>query len=120
MIYGAATVSFLLIHLTGNPARVLGGASMTEAQVQALSHELGYDRPVLRQYFSYLEGILHGDFGQSFRFQEPAIDSVMRALPDTLLLVGCAIALACLISIPVADVQRAQSRPRRRQHACAG
>jgi glutathione transport system permease protein len=102
VVFGAATVSFLLVHLTGNPAQVLGGANLNQDQVKILSHQLGYDRPLVQQYFSYLGGVLHGDFGDSFRFGEPAIDSVMRALPDTLLLVACAIALACAVSVPVA------------------
>jgi peptide/nickel transport system permease protein len=54
VLFGAVTASFILIHATGNPATVLAGGQLPPAQVRALSAQLGYNRPLLDQYLSYL------------------------------------------------------------------
>lgn len=101
VLFGALTASFILIHLTGNPATVLAGGQLPPAQVRALSHQLGYDRPLLTQYLSYLGHAVHGDFGTSFRYGTSAISAVMTALPNTLILIGISLAAAVTISVAV-------------------
>ena len=96
------TVSFLLVHATGNPATVLAGGSLPAAQVHALSAQLGYNRPLLAQYGSYIFGVLHGNFGVSYRYDTPAINSVMTALPNTLALIGISLTAALLLSTVIA------------------
>ena len=102
VLFGAVTVSFLLVHATGNPATVLAGGSLPASQVQALSKQLGYNRPLLSQYVSYIGGVLHGQFGVSFRYDTPAINSVISALPNTLLLIGVSLSAALILSIAIA------------------
>ena len=102
VLFGAITISFLLIHATGNPATVLAGGSLPAAQVHALSQQLGYNRPLLSQYGSYIVGVLRGQFGVSFRYGTPAIDSVMTALPNTLALIGVSLSAALVVSIAIA------------------
>src|ERR1019366_2481273 len=102
VLFGAVTVSFLLVHATGNPATVLAGGSLPAAQVHALSVQLGYERPLLSQYGSYIVGVLHGQFGVSFRYGTPAIDSVMTSLPNTLALIGVSLFAALVLSITIA------------------
>jgi len=102
VIFGAITISFILIHLTGNPAEVLAGGMMSQEQVHQLSVRLGYDRPLLVQYLDYLGNAVRGNLGESFRYQEPATTSVFHALPNTLLLVAGAILVACAVAVPTA------------------
>jgi peptide/nickel transport system permease protein len=102
VLFGAVTVSFLLVHATGNPATVLAGGSLPAAQVHALSVKLGYNRPLISQYGSYIVAVLHGDFGVSYRYQTPAINSVMTALPNTLALIGISLTAALLLSMAIA------------------
>lgn len=102
VLYGAVTLSFLLVHATGNPATVLAGGSLPAVQVNELSRQLGYNRPLIDQYGSYIVGVLHGDFGVSFRYQTPAIDSVWAALPNTLLLIGISLSAALMLSMAIA------------------
>ena len=102
VLFGAITISFLLIHATGNPATVLAGGALPAAQVHALSQQLGYNRPLLSQYGSYIVGVLRGQFGVSFRYGTPAIDSVMTALPNTLALIGVSLSAALVLSIAIA------------------
>ena len=102
VVFGAITISFVLVHLAGDPATAIAGGQLPSSQVARLSHQLGYDRPILVQYFSYVVGVLHGDLGQSIRYQTPVLPIVLQALPNTLILVFCAIALACLVAFPTA------------------
>lgn len=102
VLYGAVTVSFLLVHATGNPATVLAGGSLPAAQVHALSKQLGYDRPLIAQYGSYIAGVVQGHFGLSFRYDTPAINSVTAALPNTLVLIGISLSAALILSMAIA------------------
>jgi len=102
VLYGAVTVSFLLIHATGNPATILAGGILPPAQLRALSARLGYNRPLLDQYGLYIAHVIRGNFGDSFRYGTPAISSVITALPNTLLLVGISLAAAIVISVVIA------------------
>src|ERR1039457_3141008 len=83
VVFGAVTISFILIHLTGDPAAAIAGGQLSLDQVRVLSHQLGYVRPLLVQYLSYLAGLVDGDLGSSIRYQTPALDIVAAALPNT-------------------------------------
>jgi len=102
VLFGAVTASFILVHATGNPATVLAGGQLPPAQVKALSAQLGYDRPLIDQYLSYLGHAVRGDFGNSFRYGTGAVGTVLTALPNTLILIGISLAAAIAISVGVA------------------
>jgi ABC-type dipeptide/oligopeptide/nickel transport system permease component len=112
VVLGAIVVSFLITNLAGNPADVVGGGLITPAQRAQISHQLGFDRPVLVRLGDYLSGVLHGDFGSSWRTGQSALGLVLTALPNTLILIGCAMTLALLIAVPIAlfSVLRRESR----------
>jgi len=99
--FGAAVISFVLIHIAGDPAVVLAGGYFDAAQVHQLSHQLGYDRPMSIQFVDYFGHLLRGDLGQSFRFHQSAASLVFRALPNTLLLVTGAVLLASVVAVAV-------------------
>jgi peptide/nickel transport system permease protein len=110
VLYGAVTVSFLLVHATGNPVTVLFGSTLPPAELRAMSARLGYNRPILVQYGSYLVHVLQGNFGASFRYGTPAISSVMTALPNTLFLVGISLSAAIFISVLIATLSVLSAR----------
>jgi peptide/nickel transport system permease protein len=49
-----------------------------------MRHTLGLDQPLLVQYAHYLGNILRGDFGQSFKFQQPVRRVIFERYPATL------------------------------------
>ena len=102
VLFGAVTISFVLTNAIGKPADVIGGPFMTAEQRAALNERLGYDRPLLPRFIDYLAGIARGDFGVSYRTNDSAIGEVLRALPNTLILVVTALALATVISLALA------------------
>ncbi|GAB7005658.1 ABC transporter permease [Nocardioides sp. AN3] len=110
VVFGVTILVFFLSQLLpGNPAVAILGDKATPERLAALNHQLGLDKPVWQQYLSYLGRLLHGNLGDSIMYQLPVSGLVMKALPVTLLLVGYAIALALLISVPLASL--AASRP---------
>src|SRR5438874_484189 len=71
------TLVFSLIHLVpGDPVVQMLGENAPTMQIDQMRHDLGLDRPLLAQYRSYLMGLIRGDLGQSFRFQEPVTTSI--------------------------------------------
>jgi peptide/nickel transport system permease protein len=64
--------------LPGNPARSILGPLSAESAVRALDHQLGVDRPLLTQYWTWITGILRGNMGQSYQYQS-AVEPLLRA-----------------------------------------
>ncbi|MGA2784232.1 MAG: ABC transporter permease [Candidatus Bathyarchaeia archaeon] len=80
-----ATTVFVVTHiLPGDPVRMMVGDVATEAQVQAIRHSLGLDRPLYIQYFDYLYNLLHLDFGTSINSRLPVLREIGAALPVTI------------------------------------
>lgn len=94
-------VSFA-IRLSGDPAIMLmGGGNVTEKDLQNIRQALGLDRPFFVQYFSFLQGILVGDFGKSFMGGTPVSLLISRALPATLLLAFASLFTSIALSVPL-------------------
>jgi peptide/nickel transport system permease protein len=98
-----SAVVFTLMHLIpGDPAQVLLGFENTDpAQLEAVRHDLGLDRPLYVQYGRWLEKLLRGDLGTSVRTGRPIRVLVAEALPFTLELATYALLLAVIIALPV-------------------
>ena len=102
-LLGALTLVFLLIHfIPGDPVEVMLGETATASDKEELRRHLGLDQPVLVQYRNYLTGLLAGDLGQSLYEQESVAELVRGRLPATLELTLSAMAVAVLLSLPLA------------------
>lgn len=77
-------------------AATIGNSASPEA-IAAARERLGLDRPVLVRYFSYLAGLLRGDFGTSFRTHNPVTQDLASAFPATMELVLFAFVLALIL-----------------------
>ena len=107
------TMVFLLAHIVpGDPvAQMLGEGARAEDLTQ-LRHALGLDLSLPVQYGRYLSGVLHGNLGESFRFQQPVLKVVAEHYPATLELALVALLICALIGIP-AGVLAAHKRGER-------
>jgi peptide/nickel transport system permease protein len=99
--FGVVTLVFAALRLSGDPAATMlpGDASVDE--LGALRRQLGLDRPLWLQYLQFLAGAVSGDFGTSFRHQQPALPLVLERLPATLELAGAALLLAVVVALPL-------------------
>lgn len=99
---GVTLVAFLLIHLVpGNPARAVLGIHATPRAVAELDHQYGLDRPLPVQYGLFLDHLLHGSLGRSLYYGGSARTLILGRLPATLWLIGYAVVLVVLVSVPL-------------------
>jgi len=76
-------------------------ADMTsDAEIEALRHKFGLDKPIPRQYIDWLWAVLHGDLGESIFWSTTVLTEIERALPITLYLGIIAWIFAHAIGIP--------------------
>lgn len=97
---GLIILVFFLARLTGNPADLYLPIDATEEARNRFIEAHGLDDPMYIQFFRFLLGITHLDFGESVRLGQPALDIVLRALPTTLMLGVWAMGFALAIGIP--------------------
>ena len=107
-------ISFVFVvgRIVGDPAIIMLGTSATEAALDQLRENLGLNQPIWQQYLVFLNDLLHGDFGVSFRYGfsmmpsdalrsegTPVLPIVLGRLPATFLLAGTALALAFTLAV---------------------
>jgi peptide/nickel transport system permease protein len=115
LLFTISTVLFFLLRQAGDPAYVLGGATATPEQLDAIREQYGLDRPLFSQYLSYLWNLLQLDFGASLMSGDPALQAVLARFPQTLQLALMAILLSIAIAVPVgAWIGARPERPARR------
>jgi peptide/nickel transport system permease protein len=92
---------FLLQQLMpGDPALVLAGEEHDPAVIAQIRTQLWLDRPLPIQYLHWIGGVLHGDFGQSWRMGQPVLSLLAQKLPVTLQLACMGFIIAVLIGVP--------------------
>jgi ABC-type dipeptide/oligopeptide/nickel transport system permease component len=101
---GVVTLAFAALRLSGDPAATMLPGDATVDQLEALRRELGLDQPIYVQYVQFLGNALRGDFGISFRHQQPALGLVLERLPATLELAFAALLLAVAVALPLGIV----------------
>ena len=102
-LIAVVVVTFLIVRLLpGDPASAVIGNRVTDAEVAAEKARLGLDRPIGRQFATYIGGLVRGDLGQSTRLGVPVAQLVAARLPVTLLLTAMASIIAVAISVPLA------------------
>src|SRR6516225_4507750 len=85
--------------LPGDPGRAVLGPFAAESAVKTLDHQLGVDRPLLTQYWSWVSGLVHGDMGTSYQFHLPVSTFLWPALGRSLKLAAVAFVIVVPLSI---------------------
>lgn len=99
---GILTLIFSLIHLIpGDPAVQIAGENARAEDIVRVRQQLGLDRPLWEQYVSYLQGLLKGDFGTSFRTGTSVKEEVMSRYPATIQLAIGGMIVALLVAFPL-------------------
>src|SRR5271165_7090050 len=91
---------FFFVRVTGDPAALLVEPGASDADIAAMHHRFGLDRPLFVQYFLFMANLLRGDLGQSFYYQMPVAELYMSRLPNSLLLAAVAMTFSLLVGIP--------------------
>jgi peptide/nickel transport system permease protein len=97
---------FTLLHLLpGGAARAELGVRASQSSIRAFNIANGYNRPVVSQYFFYLNQLLHGHLGYSYKLNEPVSTLLSMDLPKSAYLSGLALFFTVLIAIPLGIYQ---------------
>jgi peptide/nickel transport system permease protein len=102
---------FLIIRIIpGDPVLVMMGIDadergrISEEQYETLRRQLGFDRPIVVQYLSWLQRIVQGDLGLSLRSRRPIFEVIFERYPATIYLAVAALLTGILIAIPAGAI----------------
>jgi peptide/nickel transport system permease protein len=94
------SLTFLFEAITpGNIAEQILGPTATPGQVRHLEAKLGLDQPLYLQYWHWLDGLLHGNLGQSYQTGQSAVATLSPRLPATLSIVLGALVFALVVGV---------------------
>jgi peptide/nickel transport system permease protein len=100
-------LSFVFVILRvapGDPIEAAYGQKLDPAQIAAVRHNLGLDRPLIVQYGKYLASVAHGDFGRSVVTQQSVGAIIKARFPATLELTLAAMIVAIVVGVGLGSV----------------
>jgi peptide/nickel transport system permease protein len=101
---GISIITFLLLHLKGDPVVLLLPLDAGKEQMESFRHLMGFDQPLYVQYLRFLTGAVRGDFGDSLYMKKSAFALVMERMPATLLLTFTGLFISLVIAVPLGIV----------------
>ena len=110
MLWTIVTLVFFLLKATpGDPADAFLGNRASDEVKAELREQLGLNRPVYVQYFSYLWQLLQGDFGKSITSSGKAVLTVIQEnFPATLELAIGSMLIAFIVGVTVGTISAAR------------
>ena len=113
VLFGIVLAVFLVVRLIpGDPARIMLGVYASDERLAALRTQLGLDRPIAAQFFSFLGDVAQGQLGTSLVFRRPVLEVIGERLPPTIALITFAVLLSVAICVPLAMLAATrQGRP---------
>jgi peptide/nickel transport system permease protein len=102
VLVGAATCSFGMLRLIpGDPAEALAGPQATQEDVALVRQSMELDRPLARQYLTYMGHLAKGDLGSSYRTHRTVVAEILARWPNTLKLSLTSMLVAILVGVPL-------------------
>lgn len=103
MVIAVSILVFSLLYMMpGNPIDIIVDRKVPAEKRAEMAHELGFDRPMHEQYFSWAKDIVvHQDFGNSVRYKVPVWDLMKDKVPRSAILCGWALLIEMLIALPI-------------------
>jgi peptide/nickel transport system permease protein len=99
VLFGVATITFVITRLLGTPVALLVGNTATEEAIREARHKLGLDEPLYVQYRNFIVDLFHGDLGNSTHTFNAVSTDISQRLPVTFELVLVAMLLAVAVGI---------------------
>ncbi|MCP4108991.1 MAG: ABC transporter permease [Desulfobacteraceae bacterium] len=101
ILFGVLFIVFFMLQMTGDPVMLMVSRNATPEQVEAVREEMGFNRPMVVQFADFIGRALVGDFGMSYRHQQPAMKLILDRLPATVELATVALLIALIVGIPL-------------------
>ncbi len=100
VVLAMTVIVFIGVNVIGNPVDILISPEANAAERAQAIAALGLDKPLWQQYVSFLTGLLHGDLGRSFVYNEPAMRVILERVPATMELAVTAVLISIVVGIP--------------------
>lgn len=102
VLLGISLITFVLSHVVpADPVRLYAGPRATQATINMLRHQYGFDLPIWQQYLNYVGGLLHGNFGYSLFSHRSVSSDLHDYLPATIELTLAALVMILGLGIPL-------------------
>ncbi|CAM3273827.1 glutathione ABC transporter permease GsiC [Filibacter tadaridae] len=96
---------FMFVHMIpGDPARLVAGVDATLADVELVREELGLDKPIVEQYFTYMKNLVQGDLGKSLKTGRAVSEEIGARFMPTFWLTVWSMAWAVIIGLLIGVV----------------
>ncbi len=101
LLLGVAVLSFIFMQLApgGPDALFARNGRMSEAQLEAIRHNLGLDRPMHIQLLIWLGNLLRGNLGTSYTQFQPVSKVIWEVFPNTVILMAAGLGISLLFSL---------------------
>jgi peptide/nickel transport system permease protein len=97
-LIGVSIIVFVVIRVVpGNPISMMLPPGASDDDILRLKTLYGFDKSIIEQFFIWINGVLHGDFGNSISLRQPVLSLVLGRLPATLELSIMALIIACFL-----------------------
>jgi peptide/nickel transport system permease protein len=106
VLLGISMVTFALLHIMSpSPGRDVLGLQASRASVAAFNRAHGFDRPLISQYLSYMNQLVHGNLGYSYKLNQSVDALLSENAGRTAMLVGMSLVIAIAIAVPLGIFQ---------------
>lgn len=106
VLIGISIFIYLLLHaIYPSPARAFLGLRANNAQVAAWNKQYGFARPVVEQYLSYMNGLLHGNLGYSYAENQTVASLFQERVARSAYLSGMGLVIAIIVALPLGILQ---------------
>lgn len=101
LLLGVAALSFLFMQLApGSPDDLYArNTRMSEAQLAAIRHNMGLDRPASVQFLYWIRNLLKGDLGTSYSQYRPVWNVIWEVFPNTVYLVIAGLSISLVVAL---------------------
>jgi len=106
VVVGVTIITFLLTRLLpGGVARAILGSRASPVEIAQFNHDNGLDLAIWQQYLVYINQLVHGNLGFSYRLNESVAGLLSDHLPKTIILLGISTLVALAIAVPLGVMQ---------------
>lgn len=101
VLFIISVVVFLLVNVAGDPTSTMLPPTASDAERELLREALGLNKPLIEQYQIFITNALHGDFGTSYFYKQPAAALALARIPASVQLAGIALLFSIFIAVPL-------------------
>ena len=110
-LVGITFITFMLIRfIPGDPAYKIAGVAASPETIVEIHRKLGLDKPILVQYWLYINRVVKGDLGMSWYTSNPVSTDLLQRFPATFELITVGLVISVMIMVPLGVVTALKAR----------